>query len=281
MAKSTKTKRTTTNKVRHRGSFSLRWKSGLVIVAVVALVGILIVRLSHASLPPEALADKTEQLLPDGRYKVSVPSLGYEKIFDKVDVAHALADTNYKNKLYQQVLDELEKIYNQKHQTTQQNTSPNQSGSTSDTSASPNSSSATPTSTTNLPGSNGGQISTQDPSLAAVQSTAVDSQSADSLSQQSGVIAFTFDKSKSAGAKTAKVYMDRNLIMQFSARQNSFNIDTTRYPNGEHRIDVVLIADNGSEVVHFAYPFVINNRNSIFQSFRNTITYPWSLLFGQ
>jgi hypothetical protein len=258
----------------------------LLVVLAVAVIGIVVVRLSNASLPPEVLAERTEELLSDGRYKVTVPSLGYEKIFNQLEVARAQADPNYKAQLQQQVLDDLERIYAEKHPTTPNTTTPptTNTGTTSQPSASgstTDTASSTPTSTTNLPASEGGTISTTDPSLASVQSASVDAQSPDKLTEQSGVIAFTFDKSKAVGAKTVKVFIDRKMVQEFSARQNTFNIDTTRYPNGVHRIDVVLSAENGNETVRFVYPFKINNTNSIFRRLSNTITYPWTLFFGQ
>lgn len=284
--KSSKHKKPVTKHTSHPGSFKFRWKSGLLVILAVAVIGIVVVRLSNASLPPEVLAERTEELLSDGRYKVTVPSLGYEKIFNQLEVARAQADPNYKAQLQQQVLDDLERIYAEKHPATTTTTTPpttntgttsqpGTSGSTTDAASS------TPTSTTNLPASEGGTISTTDPSLASVQSASVDAQSPDKLTEQSGVIAFTFDKSKAVGAKTVKVFIDRKMVQEFSARQNNFNIDTTRYPNGVHRIDVVLSAENGNETVRFVYPFKINNTNSIFRRLSNTITYPWTLFFGQ
>lgn len=284
--KPSKHKKPVTKHVSHPGSFKFRWKSGLLVVLAVAVIGIVVVRLSNASLPPEVLAERTEELLSDGRYKVTVPSLGYEKIFNQLEVARAQADPNYKAQLQQQVLDDLERIYAEKHPatTTTPTTPPTASTGSSQSSASGGTSdtaSSTPTSTTNLPASEGGTISTTDPSLASVQSASVDAQSPDKLTEQSGVIAFTFDRSKAVGAKTVKVFMDRKLVQEFSARQNTFNVDTTRYPNGVHRIDVVLSAENGNETVRFVYPFKINNTNSIFRRLSNTITYPWTLFFGQ
>jgi hypothetical protein len=283
--KSSKHKKPVTNHISHPGSFKLRWKSGLLAVLAVAVLGIVIVRLSNAALPPEALADKTEELLNDGRYKVTVPSLGYERIFNQLDVARAQADPSYRAKLKEKVLADLEKLYNQKHPSP----TPSPTPTTTDTSTSSstplgstaNADSAAPTSTTNLPANEGGTISTTDPSLASVQSASVDAQNPDKLTTQSGVIAFTFDKSKSTGAKTTKVFIDRKLMQQLSARQNTFNLDTTRYTNGEHRVDVILYSEDGKETVHFVYPFKILNTNSIFRSLSNTITYPWTLFFGQ
>ena len=283
--KSSKHKKPVTKHVSHPGSFKLRWKSGLLVILAVAVVGIVVVRLSNASLPPEVLAERTEELLSDGRYKVTVPSLGYEKIFNQLEVARAQADPNYKAQLQQQVLDDLERIYAEKHPTSTNTTPPTTgTGATSQPSTSgstTDAASSTPTSTTNLPAGEGGTISTTDPSLASVQSASVDAQSPDKLTEQSGVIAFTFEKSKAVGAKTVKVYMDRKLIQEFSARQNTFNVDTTRYQNGVRRIDVVLVAENGNELVRFVYPFKINNTNSILRRFSNTITFPWTLFFGQ
>lgn len=285
--KTSKHKKPVTKHASHPGSFKFRWKSGLLVILTVAVIGIVVVRLSNASLPPEVLAERTEELLNDGRYKVTVPSLGYEKIFNQLEVARAQADPNYKAQLQQQVLDDLERIYAEKHPTTTTTTQPTPTTSTStgtsgtNTSGTTDTTSTTPTSTTNLPANEGGTISTTDPSLASVQSASVDAQSPDKLTEQSGVIAFTFDKSKAVGAKTVKVFMDRKMIQEISARQNTFNVDTTRYPNGVHRIDVVLTAENGKETVRFVYPFKINNTNSIFRRLSNTITYPWTLFFGQ
>lgn len=283
--------------------FIQRWMV-FVMVGVIALVGIFVVWRSFASpLPQEVINNVQVQVLPDGRAKVSESSLGYERIFNQIDTARALSDQNYYNELMQRVLDDLQKLYDQKHPDTPPPTpsptptptpapapstnpiqpAPSSSGGQNsggtDSSSTSNGSVKAPDQPTN--NNNGGtNITSTNKTQESLSSSYYDVQNSETLPTLSGTVDFTFNPPVDNRANVVGVYIDNKLNQYFEPKTNKFSIDTTRLSNDKHRLDVLIYDKDQKELARYVYVFNVKNKLNFFHSIYNSISQPFVNILG-
>lgn len=277
-----------------------------VLIGVIALVGIFVVWRSFASpLPQEVINNVQVQVLPDGRAKVSESSLGYEHIFNQIETARALSDQNYYNELMQKVLNDLQKLYDQKHPdapppaptpsptptptpTPAPTTNPiqptpsnqgEQSNGGSDTSGSSGGSVKAPDQPTN--NNNGGtNITNSNKTQESLSSSYYDVQNPATLPTLNGSMDFMFNPPSDSRANVVGVYIDNKLNQYFEPKTNKFSIDTTRLSNGKHRLDVLIYDKDQKELARYVYVFNVENKLNFFHSIYNSISQPFLNIFG-
>ncbi len=285
--------------------FFQKWMAG-VLVAVIAIVGILVVWRSFASpLPQDVINNVHVEVLPDGRAKVTESSLGYEHIFNQIDTARAISDQNYYNELMQKVLDELQKLYDKKHPDNAQPTpNPTPTPSPSPTpSPTPNPIQPVPSqpSGSNTSNSNGGgsgsdqngvtkqpsananpgkNITSSNKTQESLSGSYYDVQNPETLPTLSGTVDFTFNPPTDSRANVVGVYVDNKLNQYFDPKTNKFSIDTTRLSNGQHRIDVLIYDKDQKELSRYVYSFNVDNKLNFFHSLFNTVSQPFVSLFS-
>lgn len=277
-----------------------------VFVFLIAIVGVVVIYRSFAAELPQSIIDEANAnlvVMPDGRAKVTVPSLGYEKIFNQVDTARALADPAYYNQLMSKVLEELKALYNKKYPenttpTTPTSptpvsptpTNPNPTTPTQPTSPSPSqnpsqspsqqspSQPSTPNQPTTVPGNN---IESQDKEQEVINSLQYDLQDPNSMTTYTGVAAFVLTPPTNISqADTVGIYVDKKLYKAIKPTDKEFKIDTVRLENGVHRLDVVVYDKSDTPLARYVYMFKSENNPNIIERVLNTISQPIFGLLG-
>lgn len=278
-----------------------------VFVALIAVVGVVVVYRSFAAELPQSIIDEAAAnvtVLPDGRAKVSVPSLNYEKIFNQIDTARALSDPAYYNELMNRVLEELKVLYNKKYPSTPPPTTPQQTPqptpqpspkpSTPTTPTQPNTPSqqnpsqtpsqqspsqpTSPNQPTTVPDNN---IESQNQAEEAINSLEYDLQDPSTMPTYSRIATFSLTPpSNISQADTVGVYVDKKLLKAIKPSSREFSIDTTRLENGVHRLDVVVYDKSDNPLARYVFMFKTENNLSFIDRVISTISSPFAGLFG-
>lgn len=273
-----------------------------VFVFLIAVVGVIVIYRSFAAELPQSVIDEIKvEVMFDGRAKVTVKSLNYEKIFNQADTAKALADPAYYNVLMNQVLEELRTLYEKKNPppanpppttpnpTTPtpvnpspvQPTTPNQSPSQ-NPSQTPNQNPSQPTTNPDQPAATpSGNIESQDKAQEAITSLEYDLQDPSTMTTYTGVAAFALTPPANIGqADTVGIYIDKKLYKAIKPTDKEFKIDTVRLENGVHRLDVVVYDKSDTPLARYVYMFKSENNPNLIERVLNTISQPIFGLLG-
>ncbi len=273
-----------------------------VFVFLIAVVGVIVIYRSFAAELPQSVIDEIKvEVMFDGRAKVTVKSLNYEKIFNQADTAKALADPAYYNVLMIQVLEELRTLYEKKNPppanpppttpnpTTPtpvnpspvQPTTPSQSPSQ-NPSQTPNQNPSQPTTNPDQPAATpSGNIESQDKAQEAITSLEYDLQDPSTMTTYTGVAAFALTPPANLSqADTVGIYIDRKLYKAIKPTDKEFKIDTVRLENGVHRLDVVVYDKSDTPLARYVYMFKSENNPNLIERVLNTISQPIFGLLG-
>lgn len=274
-----------------------------VFVLLIAVVGVVVIFRSFAAELPQSVIDEIKvEVMLDGRAKVTVKSLNYEKIFSQADTAKALSDPAHYNVLMNQVLEELRVLYEKKNPppatpppttpapTTpspvqpkpNQPTSPSQSPSQNPNQTPSQNPSQTPSQDPNQPTTTpSGNIESQDKAEEAITSLEYDLQDPNTMTTYTGVAAFALTPPDNISqADTVGIYIDKKLYKAIKPTDKEFKIDTVRLENGVHRLDVVVYDKSDTPLARYVYMFKSENNLNFVERALNTITQPILGLLG-
>ena len=267
-----------------------------IFVALIVVVGAVVVYRSFAAELPQSVIDEIKvEVMIDGRAKVTVKSLNYEKIFNQGDTAKALADPAYYNVLMNQVLSELKALYEKKNPPPSQppttpppitpapttpspvQPNPSQPSPSQTPSPAPSQNPSTP-STPDQPNTTpSGNIENQDKAKEAITSLEYDLQDPSTMTTYNGVAAFILTPTANiAQADTIGIYVDKKLVKAIKPTDKEFGINTARLENGVHRLDVVVFDKSDTPLARYVYMF--NSENNL--GFVDRLFQPILGLFG-
>ncbi len=284
-----------TAQVAKRKKFRFRWWMALILVAVVAIIGLVILRFSHASvIPPDELAKIDQGLIIKKTLPCSVeyPPYGYKRTFSVQECIDALNPEGYA-KLVGLVTSDLEAIYSKNHSSptptptpapapTPTNTTTNTNQPTA-TTTTPANTAATPSASTSTTSdvsssqsqSSGTGSSTSSSPIASDPDSAVVSKDLGTLS---GFVKIDFTPKDPSTVTAIAVFVGNTNVGEDIKSPYKFGFDTSRFANGEYKIStVVLHKDNTTTQQNYTAKI----QNSSIERFFYRLGSPWRWIFGQ
>jgi len=244
--------------------FRFRWWMAVVIIASVAIVGILVLRFSKASvIPPEELAKIQSGIIIQTSItgiNVKYPPYSYERSFSAAESLKASQDPNEYDRLNTLILADLEKIYIKNNPGAGQSTAPATTakpGTPDDTSTDPTASDTTA----------GSETKTNDGSAGA---------EAKDLGQVSGYTKFVYDPSNKDDIKSLNLLIDNKIVKIVKKPPFEFSLDSLAYSNGKHKMQLVITKKDNSQSDN-NYSVEIKN-SSLFSRILYYIGLPWTVV---
>ena len=238
--------------------FKFRWWMAVVIIASVAIVGILVLRFSKASvIPPEEIAKIQSGIIIQTTItgvNVKYPPYSYERSFNAVESLKANQDPKEYDRLLALILADLEKIYIKNNPGAGQSTAPA-------TTAKP----ATPAST---------QESESEP-VTKTDNGSTSDETKD-LGQVSGYTKFVYDPSNKDDIKSLNLLIDNKIVKIVKKPPFEFSLDSLAYSNGKHKMQLVITKKDNTQSDN-NYSVEIKN-SSLFSRILYYIGLPWTVV---
>ena len=246
--------------------FKFRWWMAVVIIASVAIVGILVLRFSKASvIPPEEIAKIQSGIIIETSVtgiNIKYPPYSYERSFNAVESLKASQDPNEYDRLNALIMADLEKIYIKNNPGAGQSTAPATTaklGTPDDTSKDPTASDATEESESVTKTDNG---STSDETK--------------DLGQVSGYTKFVYDPSNKNDIKSLNLLIDNKIVKIVKKPPFEFSLDSLAYSNGKHKMQLVITKKDNTQSDN-NYSVEIKN-SSLFSRIIYYIGLPWTVV---
>ena len=238
--------------------FKFRWWMAVVIIASVAIVGILVLRFSKASvIPPEEIAKIQSGIIIETSVtgvNIKYPPYSYERSFSAAESLKASQDPNEYDRLNALILADLEKIYIKNNPGAGQSTAPA-------TTAKP----ATPAST---------QESESEP-VTKTDNGSTSDETKD-LGQVSGYTKFVYDPSNKDDIKSLNLLIDNKIVKIVKKPPFEFSLDSLAYSNGKHKMQLVITKKDNTQSDN-NYSVEIKN-SSLFSRILYYIGLPWTVV---
>ena len=238
--------------------FKFRWWMAVVIIASVAIVGILVLRFSKASvIPPEEIAKIQSGIIIQTTItgvNVKYPPYSYERSFNAVESLKANQDPKEYDRLLALILADLEKIYIKNNPGAGQSTAPA-------TTAKP----ATPASI---------QESESEP-VTKTDNGSTSDETKD-LGQISGYTKFVYDPSNKDDIKSLNLLIDNKIVKIVKKPPFEFSLDSLAYSNGKHKMQLVITKKDNTQSDN-NYSVEIKN-SSLFSRILYYIGLPWTVV---
>jgi hypothetical protein len=244
--------------------FKFRWWMAVVIIASVAIVGILVLRFSKASvIPPEEIAKIQSGIIIETSItgvNIKYPPYSYERSFSAAESLKASQDPNEYDKLNALILADLEKIYIKNNPGAGQSTAP----ATTANPATPADTSTDPTASDTTAGS---ETKTNDGSAGAETKD---------LGQVSGYTKFVYDPSNKNDIKSLNLLIDNKIVKIVKKPPFEFSLDSLAYSNGKHKMQLVITKKDNTQSDN-NYSVEIKN-SSLFSRLLYYIGLPWTVV---
>jgi hypothetical protein len=244
--------------------FKFRWWMAVVIIASVAIVGILVLRFSKASvIPPEEIAKIQSGIIIETSItgvNIKYPPYSYERSFSAAESLKASQDPNEYDKLNALILADLEKIYIKNNPGAGQSTAP----ATTANPATPADTSTDPTASDTTAGS---ETKTNDSSAGAETKD---------LGQVSGYTKFVYDPSNKNDIKSLNLLIDNKIVKIVKKPPFEFSLDSLAYSNGKHKMQLVITKKDNTQSDN-NYSVEIKN-SSLFSRLLYYIGLPWTVV---
>ena len=244
--------------------FKFRWWMAVVIIASVAIVGILVLRFSKASvIPPEEIAKIQSGIIIETSVtgvNIKYPPYSYERSFSAAESLKASQDPNEYDRLNALILADLEKIYIKNNPGAGQSTAPA-------TTAKP----GTPAETSTDPAS-------PDSTIESVTKTdnGSTSDATKDLGQVSGYTKFVYDPSNKDDIKSLNLLIDNKIVKIVKKPPFEFSLDSLAYSNGKHKMQLVITKKDNTQSDN-NYSVEIKN-SSLFSRIIYYIGLPWTVV---
>ncbi len=244
--------------------FKFRWWMAVAIIAGVAIIGVLVLRFSKASvIPPEEIAKIQSGIIIETSVtgvNIKYPPYSYERSFNAAESLKASQDPNEYDRLNALILADLEKIYIKNNPGAGQSTAPA-------TTASP----ATPADTTTDP-------TASDATVESKAKTNNDSAGAETkdLGQVSGYTKFVYDPSNKNDIKSLNLLIDNKIVKIVKKPPFEFSLDSLAYSNGKHKMQLVITKKDNTQSDN-NYSVEIKN-SSLFSRLLYYIGLPWAVV---
>jgi len=258
--------------------FIFRWWMAVILVGIVAAIGIIILRFSHASvIPPEELAVIQTGIVIDSNITgatVSYPPYNYSRHFNIAEAIRAQQDPVEYQKLMDKVIADLEAIYVKNHPG---GSSPQPStNSAASTASSPDQQQTTQTTASGVATSN--TIPSGSQSGATVKNSGNSSTNAvQDLGNVSGFTKFVFNPVDSNNVKSVTMLIDNKMVRVIKKPPYDFSVNTLNYSNGQHKMQVFTIQKD-NKLIQSDYSLQIANKSTVSRLI-NMLSSPWQLLF--
>ncbi len=282
----------TTPVTKHR-KFKFRWWMALIIISVIAIVGLVVLRFSRASvIPPEELAKIDQGLIIKKTLPCSVeyPPYGYKRTFSVQECIDALNPEGYA-KLVGLVTSDLEAIYVKNHPapTPTPTTSPTSPTPTAPASSQTTTSDASSTPATSTPASNTSQNDSTTTESNQGQSTNSSTTSGSPISSDpdsqaivkdlgtlSGFVKIDFTPQNPESVTAIAVFVGNTNVGEDIHAPYKFGFDTSQFKNGDYKIStVVLHKDNTTTQQNYTAKI----QNSSIERFLYSLGAPWRFIF--
>jgi hypothetical protein len=244
--------------------FKFRWWMALVIIAGVAIVGVLVLRFSKASvIPPEEIAKIQSGIIIQTSVtgvNIKYPPYSYERSFNAAESLKASQDPKEYDRLNALILADLEKIYIKNNPGAGQSTAPA-------TTANP----ATPVTTQTDPASPGNTIESE----TKTNNGSAGAETKD-LGQVSGYTKFVYDPSNKDDIKSLNLLIDNKIVKIVKKPPFEFSIDSLAYSNGKHKMQLVITKKDNTQSDN-NYSVEIKN-SSILSRLLYYIGLPWAVV---
>ena len=244
--------------------FKFRWWMAVVIIASVAIVGILVLRFSKASvIPPEEIAKIQSGIIIETSVtgvNIKYPPYSYERSFSAAESLKASQDPNEYDKLNTLILADLEKIYIKNNPGAGQSTAPA-------TTANPDTPADTSTDPTASDTTAGSETKTNDGSAGA---------ETNDLGQVSGYTKFVYDPSNKNDIKSLNLLIDNKIVKIVKKPPFEFSLDSLAYSNGQHKMQLVITKKDNTQSDN-NYSVEIKN-SSLFSRIIYYIGLPWTVV---
>ncbi|MCX6805184.1 MAG: hypothetical protein NT114_00615 [Patescibacteria group bacterium] len=254
--------------------FKFRWWMAVVIIASVAIVGILVLRFSKASvIPPEELAKIQSGIIIETSVtgvNIKYPPYSYERSFNAAESLKASQDPNEYDRLNALILADLEKIYIKNNPGAGQSTAPATTAkpaTPADTSTDPASSDATSTDPAASDTTVGSETKTDNGST---------SDETKDLGQISGYTKFVYDPSNKDDIKSLNLLIDNKIVKIVKKPPFEFSLDSLAYSNGQHKMQLVITKKDNTQSDN-NYSVEIKN-SSLFSRILYYIGLPWTVV---
>ncbi|MFO0862806.1 MAG: hypothetical protein U0516_03720 [Candidatus Saccharibacteria bacterium] len=280
--------------VAKRRKFKFRWWMVLILVAVIAIIGLVVLRFSRASvIPPDELAKIDQGLIIKKTLPCSVeyPPYSYKRTFSVQECIDALKPEGYA-KLVDMVTADLEAIYVKNHSTPTPTPAPTPTTTaTSTTNTSSSQTSTTPsTSSTATTTANTGQTTSTSTGSSENQSTSSDASTGGSpipsdpdsqiivkdLGTLSGFVKIDFTPQNPSSVTAIAVFVGNTNVGEDIHSPYKFGFDTSQFKNGDYKIStVVLHKDNTTTQQNYTTKI----QNSSIDRFFYSLGAPWRFIF--
>lgn len=245
--------------------FKFRWWMAVAIIASVAIVGILVLRFSKASvIPPEEIAKIQSGIIIETSItgvNIKYPPYSYERSFNAAESLKASQDPNEYDKLNALILADLEKIYIKNNPGAGQSTAPATTATPADTSTDPASSDATEES--------------ESESVTKTDNVSTSDETKD-LGQVSGYTKFVYDPSNKNDIKSLNLLIDNKIVKIVKKPPFEFSLDSLAYSNGQHKMQLVITKKDNTQSDN-NYSVEIKN-SSLFSRILYYIGLPWTVV---
>ncbi len=250
--------------------FKFRWWMAVVIIASVAIVGILVLRFSKASvIPPEEIAKIQSGIIIETSVtgvNIKYPPYSYERSFSAAESLKASQDPNEYDRLNALILADLEKIYIKNNPGAGQSTAPA-------TTANP----ATPADTSTDPTASDAteESETESESVTKTDNGSTSDETKD-LGQISGYTKFVYDPSNKDDIKSLNLLIDNKIVKIVKKPPFEFSLDSLAYSNGQHKMQLVITKKDNTQSDN-NYSVEIKN-SSLFSRILYYIGLPWTVV---
>ncbi len=283
--------------IKSKKQFKFRWWMALILIAVIAIVGIAILRFSRASeIPPDELNKIYSGLVIKKTLPCSVeyPPYGYKRTFSVQECVDALNPDGYA-KLVDMVTADLEAIYTKNHPTPTSNPTPTTPPPATPTVSKTNNTTQSNTSSSNNTATSTTQNTSQTtPDSSQTQSTVSDSATTNSdssfssdpdsqiitkdLGTLSGFVKIDFTPQDPDSVTAIAVFVGNTNVQEDIHAPYKFGFDTSQFKNGDYKIStVVLHKDNTTTQQNYTAKI----QNSSVDRFFYSLGAPWRFVFDR
>ena len=256
--------------------FKFRWWMAVVIIASVAIVGILVLRFSKASvIPPEEIAKIQSGIIIETSVtgiNIKYPPYNYERSFNAVESLRASQDPDEYDRLNALIMADLEKIYIKNNPGAGQSTAPATTANPAtpaDTSTDPTASGDTSTDPTASDATEGSESVTKTDNGSTSDETK-------DLGQVSGYTKFIYDPSNKNDIKSLNLLIDNKIVKIVKKPPFEFSLDSLAYSNGKHKMQLVITKKDNTQSDN-NYSVEIKN-SSLFSRLLYYIGLPWTVV---
>jgi hypothetical protein len=217
--------------------FKFRWWMALVIIAGVAIIGVLVLRFSKASvIPPEEIAKIQSGIIIQTSVtgvNIKYPPYSYERSFNAAESLKASQDPKEYDRLNALILADLEKIYIKNNPGAGQSTAPA-------TTANP----ATPADTSTDPTAS--EATEESESVTKTDNGSTSAETKD-LGQVSGYTKFVYDPSDKNDIKSLNLLIDNKIVKIVKKPPFEFSLDSLAYSNGKYKMQLVITKKDNTQ----------------------------------